>query len=90
MLGERFQVLCITHLPQIAACATTHFHIDKTVRGARTTTSVRRLDREARVGEIARMIAGAGVTDAVRASAREMLARPAAGRRSPARRKSNG
>ena len=44
-LGARFQVLCITHLPQIAARASTHFHIDKAVRRDRTVTSVQRLDR---------------------------------------------
>jgi DNA repair protein RecN (Recombination protein N) len=72
-LGERFQVLCITHLPQIASRATTHFHIDKAVRGTRTVTAVRRLDDDGRVEEIARMIGGAVVSDQTRASARELL-----------------
>jgi DNA repair protein RecN (Recombination protein N) len=72
-LGNRFQVLCITHLPQIAARGTTQFRIEKTVRGARTVTSVARLDAGGRVDEIARMIGGAAVTDAVRATAVEML-----------------
>ena len=72
-LGERFQVLCITHLPQIAARASTHFHIDKTVRGNRTVTSVEHLDEADRVEEIGRMIGGAVLTDQVRASARELL-----------------
>jgi DNA repair protein RecN (Recombination protein N) len=82
-LGDRFQVLCITHLPQIASRAAAHFHIDKVVRGARTVTTVRRLDEEARVEEIARMIGGAVVSDRVRASARELLG--AAGATSPSR-----
>jgi DNA repair protein RecN (Recombination protein N) len=73
-LGGEFQVLCITHLPQIAAKATTHFHIDKRVQGTRTLTSVAQLDAEARVGEIARMIGGAQVTDAARETARDLLA----------------
>jgi DNA repair protein RecN (Recombination protein N) len=73
-LGEQFQVLCITHLPQIASRASTHFHIDKAVRGHRTVTGVRRLDDDGRVEEIARMIGGAVVSDQVRASARELLA----------------
>lgn len=73
-LGDRFQVLCITHLPQIAARASTHFHIDKTIRGARTVTSVRLLDDDGRVEEIGRMIGGAVVTEQVRASARDLLA----------------
>ena len=73
-LGSRFQVLCITHLPQIAARGTTHFRIEKTVRRDRTVTSVTRLDREGRIDEIARMIGGATITEPVRASARELLA----------------
>lgn len=73
-LGHRFQVLCITHLPQIAARGMTQFRIEKTVRGARTVTTVERLDRSGRAEELARMIGGAAVTDAVRATARELLA----------------
>jgi DNA repair protein RecN (Recombination protein N) len=72
-LGTRFQVLCITHLPQIAARGATHFRIDKTVRRDRTVTAVQRLDADGRIEEIGRMIGGASVTDAVRASARELL-----------------
>jgi DNA repair protein RecN (Recombination protein N) len=79
-LGERFQVLCITHLPQIAAHGATHFQISKAVRGGRTSTRVVRLKAEDREEELARMIAGADVSKSVRASAREMLAR----RRRPA------
>ncbi|MDP1568551.1 MAG: DNA repair protein RecN [Vicinamibacterales bacterium] len=73
-LGGRFQVLCITHLPQIAAAGGTHFHIEKAVRGTRTVTSVTRLDAAGRVEEIARMIGGAATTDQVRASARDLIA----------------
>jgi len=73
-LGERFQVLCITHLPQIAARGTTQFMIEKSVRGSRTVTRVERLDQSGRVEEVARMIGGASVTEQVRASARELLA----------------
>jgi len=73
-LGVDFQVLCITHLPQIAARATTHVRISKEVRRGRTLTSVERLAPLPRVEEIARMIAGDAVTDSVRVSAREMLA----------------
>lgn len=72
-LGERFQVLCITHLPQIAAAGRTHFSIEKRVRGSRTVTSVRRLDDTGRVEELARMIGGADAGDQARASARELL-----------------
>jgi DNA repair protein RecN (Recombination protein N) len=72
-LGDRFQVLCITHLPQIAARGSTHFHIDKSVRGPRTVTSVQRLSDAGRIEEVGRMIGGVVVTDQVRASARELL-----------------
>jgi DNA repair protein RecN (Recombination protein N) len=72
-LGERFQVLCITHLPQIAARGSTHFRIDKTIRRDRTVTAVQRLDAPGRIEEIGRMIGGASVTESVRASARELL-----------------
>ena len=78
-LGDRFQVLCITHLPQISAQATTHFRIEKNVRGGRTLTSVDRLNEAARVDEIARMIGGTVVTDHVRATARELLGGKARG-----------
>jgi DNA repair protein RecN (Recombination protein N) len=72
-LGRSFQVLCITHLPQIAARASTQFRIEKAVRGTRTVTSVERLDDAARVEEIARMIGGASVSEPVLASARALL-----------------
>ena len=93
-LGHEFQVVCITHLPQIAARATTHFHIDKQIRGARTVTSVSHLNDEDRVAEIARMIGGAQVTESARSTARDMLAssRAAAsgGKPSPRRAKVKG
>jgi DNA repair protein RecN (Recombination protein N) len=72
-LGERFQVLCITHLPQIAAYGSTHFQIEKSVRGGRTSTGVARVDGGDRVAEIARMIGGSDVSATVLAGAREML-----------------
>jgi DNA repair protein RecN (Recombination protein N) len=72
-LGSAFQVLCITHLPQIAAYADTHFEIEKRVEAGRTRTTVRRLADEGRVGELARMLGGEAVSDGLRRSAREML-----------------
>jgi DNA repair protein RecN (Recombination protein N) len=80
-LGERFQVLCITHLPQIAAAGATQFYVAKNVRGARTVTSVRRLDHEDRVEELARMIGGIDAGAQARASARELLGAAAKGER---------
>jgi DNA repair protein RecN (Recombination protein N) len=72
-LGERAQVLCITHLPQIAASASTQLQVLKTVRHGRTITSVTRLDRDGRCEEIARMMAGGAITPAVLASAADLL-----------------
>jgi len=72
-LGERFQVLCITHLPQIAACGRTHFLIEKSVQGRRTVTRVTPLDPEQRVAEIARMMGGAAAGEKALESARELL-----------------
>jgi DNA repair protein RecN (Recombination protein N) len=73
-LAQRFQVLCITHLPQIAAYGSTHYHIVKNIKGGRTLTAVSRVSGSDREEELARMIGGAEVSPTVRASAREMLA----------------
>ncbi|HEY1692417.1 MAG TPA: DNA repair protein RecN [Polyangiaceae bacterium] len=68
------QVICITHLPQIAALADAHFVVDKSEARGRTQTSVRRLAHAERVDEIARMIGGIKVGDAARRAAAELLA----------------
>ena len=73
-LAGRVQVLCITHLPQIAAHGSTHYRIGKSVKAGRTITSVTRIGAADREEELARMIGGAAVSPAVMASAREMLA----------------
>ena len=67
------QVLCVTHLPQIAALATTHFLIYKAERNGRTYTSVEPLDLEGRKRELARIIGGAKITETTLLSAEEML-----------------
>jgi DNA repair protein RecN (Recombination protein N) len=72
-LGERYQVLCITHLPQVAACGRTHFLIEKQTRGRRTVTSVHKLPRPDRVDELARMMGGAAAGDRARSGAEELL-----------------
>jgi DNA repair protein RecN (Recombination protein N) len=72
-LGSAFQVLCITHLPQIAAAADAHFQVEKTVVSGRTVTRVRRLTGVERVQEIGRMLGGAAVTPGILASAQEMI-----------------
>lgn len=69
------QVLCVTHLPQIAAMADTHFLISKAEQGGRTFTSVTPLEMEGRTEEIARLIGGARITENTRKSAEEMLLR---------------
>jgi DNA repair protein RecN (Recombination protein N) len=73
LLGERFQVLCITHLPQIAAYGSRHFRIEKSVRGGRTSTSVAPVEGVDRETEIARMMGGADVSAAMLAGAREII-----------------
>lgn len=72
-LGERYQVLCITHLPQIAAYGSSHYRIEKSVKAGRTVTRVTALDGPDREVELARMIGGAEIGAAVLASARAML-----------------
>ena len=67
------QVLCVTHLAPIAAYAAHHLRVEKRVRRGPTRTSVSALDGEARVEEIARMLAGERVTDTSRGHARELL-----------------
>ena len=72
-MAKTRQVLCITHLPQIAAVADGHLLIAKTEREGRTYTEVTPLDREGRKREIARIIGGAVITETTLASAEEML-----------------
>ncbi len=66
------QVICITHLPQIAAMADTHFEIAKEASGGLTTTSIKELDEEQMIAELARLLGGAEITEAVFDNAREM------------------
>jgi DNA repair protein RecN (Recombination protein N) len=68
------QVLCITHLPQIAAFADAHFRVDKRTAGGRTITRVERLSDDDRVAELARMLGGARVTDSAREHATQLIA----------------
>jgi DNA repair protein RecN (Recombination protein N) len=77
VLGGRHQVLCVTHLPQIAAHADAHFAIHKVQREGRTVTEVHRLDDAERVLELAAMLGGVGGGPAAEASARELLERAA-------------
>jgi DNA repair protein RecN (Recombination protein N) len=74
-LGLHHQVICITHLPQIARFGDAHFKISKQVDGGRTITRIAPLDQAARLEEIARMLGGIKITAKTRAHAREMLSR---------------
>ena len=72
-VSRRKQVLCVTHLPQLAAMADTHFSVEKGERDGRTYTRVVLLDREQRKAELARITGGSHVTEALLASAGELL-----------------
>jgi DNA repair protein RecN (Recombination protein N) len=74
-LGRRHQVVCITHLAQIAAFADQHYTVVKSLEGSRTRTSVRRVEGEERVVELARMLAGADPGEEGLRYAREMIRR---------------
>ena len=75
VLGQVHQVLCITHLPQIAAFADHHYLIEKREVGGRSRTSIRRLESDERQEEVARMLSGARLTDTSRKLAEAMLSR---------------
>lgn len=72
VLRERHQVLCITHLPQIAAMADAHFCIEKTVEGEKTKTRIRLLEKSESIREIGRLLGTDQLTDAVLKNASEM------------------
>ena len=71
-LGQEYQVICVTHLPQIAAYATSHHHVSKVVRQGRTITQIEQLGEQGRVAELARLMTGADSAGA-RTGAQEML-----------------
>ena len=71
-IGRKHQVICITHLPQIAAMADHHYLIEKQVTDGKTVTNIVKLNKEQEINELARLIGGAKITDTVISSAREM------------------
>jgi len=73
-LGQERQVLCVTHLPQVASQASQHFQVSKRSEGGKTVSSIDGLDSKARVEEIARMLGGLDITATTRKHARELLA----------------
>jgi DNA repair protein RecN (Recombination protein N) len=85
--AQRRQVLCITHLPQIAAFADAHFRVEKHTHAGRTATRVVRLSEEARVEEIARMLGGSRVTVSAREHASQLVAEAQRAARKPGSRK---
>lgn len=72
LLSKKHQIICITHLPQIAAMADNHLKIEKTSEGNETSTKIYQLDEEKSVEELARMLGGAEITETVMQNAREM------------------
>ena len=72
-LAMENQVICITHLPQIASFATHHFKIEKTIKSNRTFTTVKKLSFDERIAEIARLSTGSHITQAALQNAKEML-----------------
>jgi DNA repair protein RecN (Recombination protein N) len=72
-LAAHDQILVITHLPQIAGAASTHFRVEKVERGGRSSVAAITLDGRERIEELARMIAGEEVGDSARAHAKELL-----------------
>lgn len=72
VIGRHHQVICITHLPQIAAQADTHYLIEKNVENNKTITNIRQLNKEEEISEIARLLGGAAITEATITSAKEM------------------
>jgi len=88
-ISGQHQVFCITHLPQIACFADTHYKIVKKESGGKTYVEVKRLSDEERLEEVARMLGGAEITAATRAHARELIGSPppAAPRRGGSRRR---
>ncbi|MBV4397928.1 DNA repair protein RecN [Advenella alkanexedens] len=72
-LGSRHQVLCVTHLPQVAACAQQHFQVQKNQKNKTTHSEIVLLDEQERINEVARMLGGVTITETTREHAREML-----------------
>ena len=74
IMSERTQIIAITHLPQVAACGSTHFKVYKRDGEDKTVTSIERLDRERRIEEIASMMSGEEITPQARSAAKALLA----------------
>ncbi|MGM0471978.1 MAG: DNA repair protein RecN [Bacillota bacterium] len=73
IIAANHQVICITHLPQIASMGDVHYHISKSVNQQRTKTELKRLNQDERINELARMLSGSSLTDATIEHAAEMI-----------------
>jgi DNA repair protein RecN (Recombination protein N) len=74
-ISVHHQVICITHLPQIASYGTSHLKVSKKVAGGRTATMVESIDEHGRIEEIGRMLGGVDVSETAKDHARAMIAR---------------
>jgi DNA repair protein RecN (Recombination protein N) len=74
MIAARYQVLCVTHLPQIASFADRHLSVAKATENGRTATTIREVSGDERLQEIAQMIRGDAVTEQTLAEAADMVA----------------
>lgn len=72
-LADKKQVLCVTHLPQVASQGHHHYQVNKDIREGMTRSSIHQLDAESRVMEIARMLGGISITDATKQAARDLI-----------------
>lgn len=72
-LGESTQVLCVTHLPQVAGCGHQQMFVAKNTKNGTTETQMRLLDQNQRVSELARLLGGSQITESTLANAKELL-----------------
>ncbi|SHI01500.1 DNA repair protein RecN [Sporanaerobacter acetigenes] len=72
-ISKEHQIICVSHLPQIAALADTHFSIYKNIHGSRTVTQIKKLSFEERIEELSRLLGGVNLTDTTKMHAKEML-----------------
>ncbi len=72
-LGKSTQVLCVTHLPQVAGCGHQQLFVAKSTKAGKTETQMRELNEEQRIGELARLLCGTEITDSALANAKELL-----------------
>jgi|LauGreDrversion4_2_1035121.scaffolds.fasta_scaffold15885_2 DNA repair protein RecN (Recombination protein N) len=72
-LGEKLQIFCVTHQPQVASCAHNHFQVSKYLKDGQTFSNIELLDHNHRIDEIARMLSGISITNQTRNNAKELL-----------------